>query len=265
MTKVKFTCVVLLAAAVLLSGCGAAERELAPRVPHTAAYDYMKHADSVNGVTMHLIRVQPEALDFVANRSNVIHAGRVGINGGFFYQQDLLSIAVEDDRPAAGERGDYGSGWFNARYPRGTLVYDKIERAFSVQVVSGADEISVSDRSRYWAQGGISMGLTAGPEWRAQAESEAAPFPDGKHLRSAMVYNEAGNVLLVVTSTTCTLEELRDAIVRLAAAEKLVDGIFLDGDGSSQLLAAEEALPGDGRPVVQMIAIDDEAAAAAHE
>jgi hypothetical protein len=213
--------------------------------------------DPANKVRMHMLRVDPELVDLVAIRSNVTHSGLTGINGGFFYDNQLLSIAVEDDMPAAGERGGYGSGWFNIKYARGTLVYDKTNGELSVQVAASAEELKVADRSRYWAQGGISMELERGegPEWRLQADAEAAPYPDDERLRSAMVYDEAGNVHLIVTSTMCTLEQLRDAIIRERDAYGFIEGIFLDGDGSSQLMASEELLAGDGRPVVQMIAI----------
>lgn len=36
------------------------------------------------------------------------------------------------------------------------------------------------------------------------------------------------------------------------------EGIFLDGDGSSQMNADEAVLTGDSRPVVQMIAVAGE-------
>jgi hypothetical protein len=226
-------------------------------VEQSQPYAYSIVEDHARGVRMHMLRVDPDRLDFVAIRSNVTHAGLTGINGGFFYDNQLLSIAVEDDRPAAGEPGGYGSGWFNIKYPRGTLVYDKTNGELSVQVASSAEELKVADRSRYWAQGGISMGLASaeGTEWRQQAVAEAAPYPDDERLRSAMVYDEEGNVHLIVTSSMCTLEELREAIIRERDAYGFVEWIFLDGDGSSQLMSSEEVLAGDGRPVVQMIAI----------
>ncbi len=220
-------------------------------------YAYGIAEDHANGLRMHMLRVDPESVDLVAIRANVTHTGLTGINGGFFYDHQLLSIAVEDDLPAAGERGGYGSGWFNVKYARGTLVYDKTNGELSVQVAASAEALQVTDRSRYWAQGGISMGLASGDvsDWRRQADAEAAPYPDDERLRSAMAYDEEGNVHLIVTSVTCTLAELRDAMIRMRDTYGFIDGIFLDGDGSSQLRAAEEQLPGDGRPVVQMIAI----------
>ena len=249
---------VLLLLAAAAAGCAAGTahdgREARQQAGH---YDYRVVEDKPGGIRMHMLRTAPERLDMVAIRTNVTDAGRTGINGGFFYNNQLLSIAVEDDRPAAGEPGGYGSGWFNVKYPRGTLVYDKAAQLLSVQVVSSAAELEVTDRARYWAQGGISMGLAGGPaaDWRAQADAEAAPYPDDDRLRSALAYDGNGDVLLIVTSTPCTLEELRDAIGRMQETYDVVEGIFLDGDGSSQLSAVEELLPGDGRAVMQMIEI----------
>jgi len=252
----RFALLLLIAAAV--AGCGTGmPNDGDMRWEQNDRYAYRVAEDETSGVRLHMLRAEPEQLDLVAINANVTDAGRTGINGGFFYNGQLLSIAIEDDIPAAGEPGGYGSGWFNVKYARGTLVYDKILDRLSVQVVSSADELDVSDRGHYWAQGGISMSLAAGDGtgWRVQADAEAAPYPDDERLRSALVYDENGDVLLIVTSTACTLEELRDAIGRMSEAYGIVDGIFLDGDGSSQLAAAEELLPGDGRMVVQMIEV----------
>ncbi len=258
MMKRVWSGITLLALLFCMAGCSGSGTQSEDRADEQAqSYAYGIAEDSANGVRMHMLRVDPDLVDLVAIRSNVTHAGLTGINGGFFYDNQLLSIAVEDDQPAAGEPGGYGSGWFNVKYARGTLVYDKTNGELSVQVAASAEELQMADRSRYWAQGGISMGLASGygSEWRQQADAEAAPYPDDERLRSAMAYDEEGNVHLIVTSVMCTLGELRDAIIRLRDTHGFVDGIFLDGDGSSQLRAAEEQLAGDGRPVVQMIAI----------
>ncbi|WP_246188084.1 phosphodiester glycosidase family protein [Paenibacillus tengchongensis] len=159
-----------------------------------------------------------------------------------------------NDAPAAGARGAYGSGWFNAKYARGTLVWDGAADKLSVQVVSSGDDIAVADRSRYWAQGGISMNLQREDKWAAAAEAEHLPFAADKRLRSGLVYNADGQLWLLVTDTLCTAADFRSAVLQSVPGAGL-EGIFLDGDGSSQMNADEAVLPGDSRPVVQMIAL----------
>ncbi|MNL72501.1 hypothetical protein D3C87_1978230 [compost metagenome] len=73
-------------------------------------------------------------------------------------------------------------------------------------------------------------------------------------MRSGLVYDEAGKLWLIVTPTRCTAEEFRTAVLQTVPG-KGREGIFLDGDGSSQMNADEAILTGDSRPVVQMIAV----------
>lgn len=210
-----------------------------------------------NHITLQVIETKPKHIRLRWIDNNVTAAGIVGVNGGFFWEKQLLSIAAQNDVPVGGEPGVRGSGWFNAKYARGTLVYDGQTQAYSVQVVSDANQLNVTDRSDYWAQGGISLNLQDDAGWRRQADAEAMPAPDDTRLRSAMAYGEDG-VYLIVTDIGCTAEDFRQAIQQYGKSlpNPLIDGIFLDGDGSSQLLAREAKLPGDGRPVLQMIGVD---------
>ncbi|MBO9597549.1 MAG: hypothetical protein J7559_06995 [Cohnella sp.] len=210
-----------------------------------------------NHVALQVIKTQPKHIRLRWIDNNVTAAGIVGVNGGFFWEKQLLSIAVQNDEPVGGQPGARGSGWFNAKYPRGTLVYDGKTQAYTVQVVSDASQLTVTDRSDYWAQGGISLNLQDDAGWRKQADTEAMPAPEDTRLRSAMVYAEDG-VYLIVTDIGCTAEDFRTAIQQFGESlpNRLIDGIFLDGDGSSQLLAREAKLQGDGRPVLQMIGVD---------
>ncbi len=228
-----------------------------PPEPTSYNYEY-ERIDGADGITLHVIRTKPEYIRLHKIDNNVTLTGIVGVNGGFFWEKQLLSIAVEDDVPVGGEAGSRGSGWFNAKYPRGTLVFDGETEAYSVQVVGDASELAVTDRSHYWAQGGISMNLRDDAGWRAQAEREGIPVPDEWRLRSAMGYGEDGDAYLFVTDVRCTADAFRQAILRYAREDshRLVDAIFLDGDGSSQLLTRETSLRGDGRPVLQMVGIE---------
>jgi hypothetical protein len=223
-----------------------------PNAPHH--YTYGKTVAS-NGMELHYLRTRPSNLKPEIINDNVTSTRYYGINGGFFYQNDLLSIAVVNDVPVNETAGSYGGGKANVKYARGTLVWDGSTDKLSVQVASEASELIVTDRSQYWAQGGISMSLLLGDRWKEQAAAENAPYADEKRLRSAAVYDLQGDVYLIVSTTEGTLAAFREAVVGSIGVDKLQDGIFLDGDGSSQLQSREADLKGDGRPVVQMLRI----------
>lgn len=226
-------------------------REVFSGLPHNYTY---AEAESSGKVQLHMMAVNPA--DVVLRRAGqpLRQIAAYGINGGFFYGDDLLSIAVLNGRPVNGAPQSYGSGWFNAKYARGTLVWDGAAGAFSVQVVSSADDLAVSDRGNYWAQGGISMNLQQEELWAAAAAAEHLPFDGERRLRSGLVYDQAGKLWLLVTESLCTAAEFRTAVLETVPGEGR-EGIFLDGDGSSQMNADEAVLTGDSRPVVQMIAV----------
>lgn len=240
-------------AALLFANRGPAP-EPDPELDMPYGYTYGT-ASATNGMTLHYLKTQPSNLTLEAVHRNVIRSPYYGVNGGFFYNDALLSMAIVNDRPVNGETGAYGSGGENAKYARGTLVWDGAADRVNVQVVRQASELAVTDRSRYWAQGGISMGLGRDGTWKEQTAAENAPYPDEARLRSAAVYDREGNVYLIVSSSVGTLADFRAAILETIAPGSLADGIFLDGDGSSQLRSREAKLSGDNRPVVQMIRI----------
>lgn len=219
-------------------------------------YTYSKCVAS-NGVVLHAIKTSPNNIVLKSNRTNVYSRSDVAVNGGFFSfgSGDVLSIAAQNDVPVAGKRGGYGSGWFNAKYARGTLVWDAAARKYSVQVVRSADEINVSDRSRYWAQGGISMSLRDDAGWDRIARAQNMPSMAAEVYRTALVYGSALNVWLVVTNTPCTAARFRAAIKERIGSGTLVDGIYLDGSGSSQMRCDSVRLRGDGRTVYSVVAI----------
>ncbi|MFX3634700.1 MAG: hypothetical protein ACE3L7_12755 [Candidatus Pristimantibacillus sp.] len=220
--------------------------------PSDYTYELMKAS---NGMELHVLKVKPSNITLTAINNNVALTPNYGINGGFFYEQSLLSIAIVDSIPVNGAIGDYGSGNENAKYARGTLVWDGARDELSVQVVSKASELKVKDHTRFWAQGGISMSINDEANWAEQAALEQAPFPDEDRLRSGAVYDRHGMLYLVVSSTKGSLDLFRDAILEQVGGGQLEDGIFLDGDGSSQLQSADAVLTGDNRPVVQMMQI----------
>lgn len=217
-------------------------------------YTYGKVTGS-NGVVLHYIKTSPRNITLKAVNANVTAGTDFGVNGGFFYNSDVLSIAVNNDLPIKGVAGGYGSGWFNAKYDRGTLVWDNASSVYSVQVVGSANDIIVSDRNDYWAQGGISMSLQNDAGWAAQADAEVMPNRTGAAMRTGLVYGSGGNIWMVVTQTACSASAFRTAIKEKVGSGTLVDGIFLDGGGSSQMKCTEVSLTGDGRLVRQVFAL----------
>lgn len=205
------------------------------------------------GTLLHFIKTSPNNITLKEIAKNVTNTSEYGINGGFFYGKDQLSIAVNNGVPVRGVVGGYGSGWFNEKFSRGTLVWDKTRGKYSVQVVSSASDLDVSDQ--YWAQGGISMSLQDDANWNAIANQQGMPNMTGKTSRTALVWNTGFNLWLIVTETLCTAEQFRLAIKKNIGSGTLVDGIFLDGSGSSQMKCAEKSINGDGRSVVQMVAL----------
>lgn len=210
-----------------------------------------------NGVVLHSLKCSPNDVVLRTSRTNVYSQPLAAVNGGFFDSRSgaILSISVQNNQPVKGGRGEYGSGWENAKYARGTLVWDAAARRYSVQVVKSADELQVSDRNRYWAQGGISMSLHDDSTWQQIARAQNMPNMSGKVFRTALVYGSGLSLWLVVTNTACTAEQFRTAIKEKVGSGTLVDGIFLDGSGSSQLCSGDVRLRGDGRTVHSIVSI----------
>ncbi len=231
-------------------------RKPAPSPP--PPYTYSLYGAS-NGVRLHALRTSPANVELRAIATNVTDTNEYGMNGGFFWNGDLLSIAVIGDRPLKGQPHDYGSGWTNIDVPKGTLVWDEASQRFSIQVTDAANRLQVTDRKRYWAQGGVSMSLNDEAGWRAQARKENMPVMDAPRLRSAAVYDRQQALWMIVSDKPCTVEAFRTAIRETIAPGQLVDGIFLDGDGSSQMRSAEVTLRGDTRAVYQMMALKNKA------
>lgn len=247
-------------AALLAAACIAAVwLLLAPREPAEVfdglakRYEYLE-VKQPQQPELYMLAASPEDIRLRADRLPLRQIPAYGINGGFFYGNDLLSIAVMNDKPVNGERGAYGSGWFNAKYARGTLVWDGAKRKFSVQVVSSADELQVTDRGLYWAQGGVSLSLSDETAWQSLSAEQHLPFADDLRMRSALVYNDEGKLWLIVSPTLVTAADFRAALLKSVPGSGR-EGIFLDGDGSSQMNAEERVLTGDERMVVQMISV----------
>lgn len=224
------------------------------------AYTYSKDVAS-NGVVLNSMKTSPNSVYMKAlpGGSTVNGQSSDGINGSFFDFSSgaLLTIAVNNDIPVAGShgKGEYGSGYKNEKYARGTMVWDSREQQFSVQVVSSAAELNVVSRNQYWAQGGISMTLNNDSTWASVADAQGMPNRTGSAMRAGLVYNTSNNIWLVVTNTNCTAAQFRDAIKEKIGSGTLKNGIFLDGSGSAQMKAGTAKASGDGRKVYSMVAL----------
>lgn len=207
-----------------------------------------------NGVNLRYIKTSPNNTTLQAINANVTDTSYFGVNGGFFFGTDILSIAVVNNEPVKGNPGDYGSGWYNTKVTRGTLIWDPVARAYSIKVIDSASEITVRDKNQYWAQGGISMSLQNDSKWWDQAvDKEEMPNPGGRTFRTGLVYNTGLSIWYIVTPTECTASQFRTAIKERIGSGSLVDGIFLDGGGSSQMQCEEYSFGGDRRVVRQMV------------
>ncbi|SDM29742.1 hypothetical protein SAMN05428961_11316 [Paenibacillus sp. OK060] len=222
------------------------------------AYTFTSYTAS-NGVVLHTIKTSPSNIVIRhVGATTVPGSGFFGINGGFFNMStgDLLQIAVNNDVPIKGSKSAYGSGYTNyGDKARGTLVWDLSENEFSVQVVKSAADLAVVKRTAFWAQGGISMNLNSDSTWASKADNENMPNRTGSVERSGLVYNNTKNIWLVVTPTKCSAEAFRKAIKDNVGSGTLVNGIFLDGSGSSQIKCTEKSYSGDTRSIHQMVAL----------
>ncbi|MBP2001312.1 hypothetical protein J2Z69_002355 [Paenibacillus shirakamiensis] len=217
-------------------------------------YRYAEHTAS-NGVILQALILKPEQVGLKAVNAPLQNESSLGMNGGFFFGTDILSIAVQNDLPVKGTARTYGTGWYNVKYPRGTLVWDDTARRFSVQVVSSADDLLVKNRNRYFAQGGISMNLMHENSWQSAIDQEKLPYPLEQRLRSGLVYDEHNQLWLIVTPSRATAAEFRSAIQEQIAPGRSKEGIFLDGDGSSQLNVPGHNVLGDSRDLRQIISL----------
>lgn len=229
--------------------------------PTSAFYTYGEA--TYNGITLYLIRTAASNIILPdVNNKNIGDTTYYGINGGFFdfSTRAILSVTVVNDVPSgSGVKLDknYGTGWYNEKYARGTMVYDGARNTLSVRVVKSAGEISVTDRNNYWAQGGVSMSLNDDANWFSIATQQNLPAHSttATSRRAALVYGDS-NVWLVITPNEVTTTTFREAIkTKVATTASSRDAIFLDASGSAQMRSCERTYRGDNRPLEGIVAL----------
>lgn len=243
-----------------------------PLSSFAASYTYSTY--TANQVTLNIIQTSPGSIQFkTLNRDkNLQQTSYVGINGGFFSAQIEKStgmykthnIAIKNGVPVIGTSNNANNGWYNSGN-QGTIIWDAKNGKFLYRVLNTGWEVNKAvGHTNYWAQGGVSMSLGS-KNWKDVALKEKLPNPDGKVERSAMVYNGT-SVYLIVTNSDCTAETFRATIqkyfgIKDGEPKSNVNGIFLDGSGSSQMKAYDSKnklvnITGDGRKLVQIITVN---------
>ena len=242
--------------------------------------------DDLSGANMTLNTIETTASNIVlqANDGTVPSSDApAAVNGGFFTPSPpegsggILSIAVNDDTPIAGPSGDNFIGLNNDFTSRGTLYWDGDTNTAGVEQVSDVDGLTnITDRSNYWAQGGISMDLNSTATEDANGltptiNGELSPGLNGGATegapRTALVYDDISNngtgetgtdVYLITTEDSVTLGEFRSAIQQTYTTAE--DGIFLDGGGSTQIKSPDfnssGSDPAPGRDIPQIVALE---------
>jgi hypothetical protein len=202
------------------------------------------------------MKTDPENIILKAISTNVCNTQDYGINGGFFWESEILSMAVNDFKPVRGNANEADGGWFNAKYNRGTIIFDKMMATYEIPIISSADQIvdHVVDKYASWAQGGISMSLQNDQYWQQIAVAQHMPNMTGLTTRTGMVYDNESNLWLIASTATTALE-FRNLVKSLDS--RILDGIFLDGGGSTQMKCYGTNIRGDGRSVYQMVALID--------
>ncbi|WP_179223616.1 phosphodiester glycosidase family protein [Paenibacillus tyrfis] len=248
-------------------------------IPHSSfagiggptSYKYSTY--SANNVKLNVIQTSPgniqlKALNLSANLENTSY---IGINGGFFSNQveettsmkKTHNIAINNGKPVIGTDKAGNNGWYNSGN-QGTIIWDAKNGKFLFKVLNNGWEVNKAvGHNNYWAQGGVSMSLGS-TSWKDTITKEKLPNPDGKVQRTAMVYSGTG-IYLIVTDTKCTAEAFRGAIqqyfgIKDGSPKNDVNGIFLDGSGSSQMRAYDNNnklinIKGDSRALHQIVTV----------
>ena len=250
---------------------------------------YVYGQGTYNGVGLHWIKTFPDNIElkWLSPGKQLKSINEYGSNGGFFGDNGMFSIAINDSVAVRGTTGNYSGEvngpkditengiWDPVPINRGTLVWDRMTATFSVQKKKKKSELEVAS-DYYWAQGGLSMNPSHDKDsaWSNTGSILQDEYVDGvggvneTRARVGLVYDDQGYVWIVMTqSYNCTMGNFRAAIQTMLNGTNgngnVVNGIFLDGGGSSQMRCAEanvyfENTPGNRdntRAVPQIVAL----------
>lgn len=222
-----------------------------------------------NGIYLHIISTTAQDIELVNLQYGKLRTSEYyGMNGGWYNPigstRQVISLAFSNGHnvgPASidGDQNYVGSG---VMYWSGSTL----------KVVSGVT--SPSGLPIYangtWAQGGYSMhlGNTNWAELTLAEPAAANVFYDSRAGKSAMVaHMSQKRVYLVITQNAATWETFRTAIQNYMGISDMgandsttLQGIFLDGSGSSQMKSKSNGYieSSDNRALCQIVAIRSE-------
>ncbi|ORX92090.1 hypothetical protein K493DRAFT_377488 [Basidiobolus meristosporus CBS 931.73] len=162
-----------------------------------------------------------------------------GINGGFFYRGNLLSIAA-----STGGKSVHNGGDKNAK-KRGTMVCYKFSNGsfgVDVPVIGSLSEFTVPEKSTIeWAVGGYSLHLESTDASDAfisklqkdeQTDNISNVFKGGFSHRSAIGYRRQDGKIVMASFYCSSVLEVRNVMKNAYMCDI---AIMLDGGGSSQI------------------------------
>lgn len=222
-----------------------------------------------NGIFLHIISTTAENIQLVNLQYHSLSSSEYyGINGGWFNPpgntRQVISLAYSDGHCVGpnsvdGAMNHVGAG---VMYWSGT----------SLQVVSGVttpNSLPVYAAGT-WAQGGYSMHM-GNTNWASLTSAEPAAsnvFNDSRAGKSALVaHMSQKRVYLIITQEAVNWATFRTSIQNFmgisdmnATDSTTLQGIFLDGSGSSQMKSKSNGYieSSDNRALCQIVAIRSE-------
>lgn len=202
--------------------------------------------DEYVSATIHYMKTTPDRLTLREHLDNLDNCSYDNaINASFFNRitDEAMSIALVNDM-AVTDGGDIQV----EDHIRAAFVYDKKaeeipgDEAIGIQLgIETKYDISVYDRRRYLAVGGIEWGgqLNGGSTWTQ---------------RTALVHDRDGYVYLIATEDGIRQADWEEAIEYFV--DDFADGLHLDGGGSSQMRYDGQMVVDSSRKVPVIITVD---------
>lgn len=228
-----------------------------------------------NGITLHILRTHANNIKLLdqtgssGGQKALQNSGYFGCNGGWFNMstdQDILNIAMND----GGKVGSGTYGGLGNYVGSGAIAWNGNAWALSHYTNAPSySSIGFSTQTNTWAQGGFHLWL-GHSGWRNNFinQPSGSDFIDGAAYRTAMIANMTSkSIYLIVALQSVTVTAFRSAIqsyLNISDASQLnstIQGILLDGGGSSQLRAKSSSgsvvnAP-QTRPLAQIVVLKD--------